>query len=193
MPLDQQTAAAEGQRLLDSARAAFAGAGFEAADLAAIAESAGLSPDRLNALYPDKKALFTAVLISLEQAFNAHCRAASSGLLGAPTDLFLAGCRAALEFGRRRDYARIVLIEGPGVLGQAEWERVDHGLGLPTIRQGLRNLAPQAGEAAVRPMAVMIMGALNELILALARGEKGVEVDDSLAVLERLLRAWASR
>jgi hypothetical protein len=42
-------------------------------------------------------------------------------------------------------------------------------------------------------MAVMIMGALNELMLALARGEQGVEVDDSLAVLERLLRAWAAR
>ncbi len=193
MPLDQQTAADDDQGVLEAARSAFAEVGFEAADMGAIAEGAGATTAALAERYPDKKALFTAVLISLEQAFDAHCRAASSGPLGAPTDLFLAGCRAALEFGRRRDYARIVLIEGPGVLGQAEWERIDHCLGLPTIRQGLRNLAPQAGDAAVRPMAVMIMGALNELMLALARGEQGVEVDDSLAVLERLLRAWAAR
>lgn len=193
MPLDQQTAAAEDQRVLEAARSIFAEVGFEAADMAAIAERAGITTQVLAEQHPDKKALFTAVLIALEQAFDAHCRAASSGVLGAPTDMFLSGCRAALEFGRRRDYARIVLIEGPGVLGQAEWERIDHGLGLPTIRQGLRNLAPRASDAALRPMAVMIMGALNELMLALARGEQGVEVDESLAVLERLLRAWAVR
>lgn len=193
MPLDQQTAAAEDQRVLDAARSVFARDGFEAADMAAIAEGAGLSPDRLAVLYPDKKALFTAVLVSLEKAFDAHCREASSDLLGEPMELFLSGCRAALEFGGRRDFARIVMIEGPGVLGAAEWERIDHGLGLPTIRQGLRNLAPHAGEAALRPVAVMVMGALNELILALARGEKGVDVNDSLAVLQRLLTAWAAR
>ncbi len=193
MPLDQQTAAAEDQRVLDAARSAFVRDGYAGADMAAIAEGAGATLERLQTLYPDKKALFTAVLVSLEQSFDAHCRQASSGLLGEPLELFLSGCRAALEFSGRRDFARIVMIEGPGVLGVAEWERIDHGLGLPTIRQGLRNLAPHAGEAALRPMAVMIMGALNELILALARGEKGVAVDDSLAVLERLLRAWAQR
>ncbi|MDO9335327.1 MAG: TetR/AcrR family transcriptional regulator [Caulobacter sp.] len=193
MPLDQQTAAAEDQRLLESARLAFARDGFAAADLGAIAKAAGLSSKDLSARYPDKKALFTAVVVALETAFDAHCRQASSGLLGEPMDLFLAGCRAALEFGGRRDFARIVMIEGPGVLGVEEWERIDHGLGLPTLRQGLRNLAPQAGEAALRPMAVMVMGALNELILALAREEKGVAVEDSLSLLERLLRAWAGR
>ncbi|MDB5471158.1 MAG: transcriptional regulator, TetR family [Caulobacter sp.] len=193
MALDQQTAAAEDQRVLDTARLAFARAGFEAVDLGLIADGAGMTVETLKNHYTDKKALFTAVLVSLEKAFDAHCREASAGLLGEPMELFLSGCRAALEFGGRRDFARIVMIEGPGVLGEAEWERIDHGLGLPTIRQGLRNMAPHAGEAAVRPMAVMIMGALNELILALARGEKGVAVDDSLAVLERLLRAWAAR
>ena len=193
MPLDQQTAAAEDQRVLDTARSAFARQGFDGVEMAAIADGAGMTVATLKSRYPDKKALFTAVLVNLEKAFDAHCRDASSGLLGEPMDLFLAGCRAALEFGGRRDFARIVMIEGPGVLGEAEWEQIDHGLGLPTIRQGLRNMAPHASEAAVRPMAVMIMGALNELIVALARGEKGVAVEDSLAVLERLLRAWAAR
>lgn len=193
MPLDQQTAAAEDQRVLDTARSAFARLGFDGVEMGQVAAGAGMSLDNLEARYPDKKALFTAVVVAMEKAFDAHCRAASSGLLGEPMDLFLSGCRAALEFGGRRDFARIVMIEGPGVLGEAEWEAIDHGLGLPTIRQGLRNLAPHAGEAAVRPMAVMIMGALNELIVALARGEEGVRVEDSLAVLERLLRAWAAR
>lgn len=193
MALDQPTAAAEDQRVRDAARSVFARVGFDRATMAGIADAAGLTMEALTALYPDKKALFTAVLVSLEKAFDAYCREASSGLIEEPMELFLAGCRAALEFGGRRDFARIVMIEGPGVLGEAEWERIDHGLGLPTIRQGLRNLAPHAGEAAVRPMAVMVMGALNELILALARGEEGVSVEDSLGVLERLLRAWASR
>ena len=67
------------------------------------------------------------------------------------------------------------------------------GRRLPTLQHGLRNLAPTASEAAVRPMALMIMGAMNEIILALARENADINVDDSLAVLERLLRAWAAR
>lgn len=193
MPLDQPTAVVTDDAILSGARAVFAAEGFETATFAGLAASAGLSEADLAARFPDKRALFTAVLVGLEKALDAHCRAASSDPAGRPMAMFIAGCRAALEFGGRRDFARIVMIEGPVVLGEEAWIDIDHGLGLPTLRQALRNISPAAAESAVRPMAVMIMGALNELMLALARGERGVDIDASLVELERLLRAWAAR
>lgn len=179
--------------ILEAARAVFTDRGFHDATFEALAAAAGLSPGELADRYADKLALFTAVLISLEKALDAHCRAASAAALGRPMDMFMAGSRAALEFAGRRDFARIVMIEGPAVLGEEAWIQIDHGLGLPTLRNGLRSLAPQASEAAVRPMALMIMGAMNEVILGLARGDEGVEIEASLQVLRRLLGAWVER
>jgi len=193
MPLDLPAATAADDAVLAAARMMFGARGYEATTFPELAAAAGVSEADLAAAYPDKRALFTAVLVALEKGLDAHCRAASSNPAGEPMAMFMAGCRAALEFGGRRDFARIVMIEGPVVLGEAAWIEIDHGLGLPTLRQALRNLAPGAGEAAVRPMAVMVMGALNELMLALARGEPGLNVDDALGELQRLLCSWADR
>lgn len=184
-------ASAEREALLAAARQVFTERGFEAATIEELAAAAGQSPSALEKLYPDKLALFTAVLVSLEKALDDHCRAASSAAFGRPMDIFMAGCRAAAEFAGRRDFARIVMIEGPAVLGEETWLKIDHGLGLPTLSNGLRYLNPSVTEAALKPMSLMIMGAMNEIILALARGDEGVEIDSSLAVLEGLLRTWA--
>ena len=182
---------ADPDAVLVAARSAFTDKGFHATSFADLAEAADLSEQALAALYPDKLALFTAVLVSLERALDAHCRAASSAAFGRPLDIFLAGCRAAAEFAGRRDFARIVMIEGPAVLGEEAWVQIDHGLGLPTLSNGLRYLNPTVTEAALKPMSLMVMGAMNEVILALARRDEGVDIDSSLAVLEGLLKTWA--
>ncbi|MBI1407255.1 MAG: TetR family transcriptional regulator [Caulobacter sp.] len=186
-----RAASSDEEAILAAARHVFTERGFEAATFAELAAAAGMSQAALAKRHADKLALFTAVLVSLEQALDSHCRAASSAAFGRPMDIFMAGCRAAAEFAGRRDFARIVMIEGPAVLGEEAWLQIDHGLGLPTLANGLRYLNPSVTEAALKPMSLMIMGAMNELILALARGDEGVEIDSSLAVLESLLRTWA--
>ncbi len=192
-PAPSDVAPPDDDAVLDAARRVFTDQGFHGATFESLAQACGLTPETLQARYADKLALFTAVLISLEKALDSHCRAASSAALGRPMDMFMAGSRAALEFAGRRDFARIVMIEGPVVLGEDAWIDIDHGLGLPTLRNGLRALAPQASEAALRPMALMIMGAMNEVILGLARGDEGVEIEASLAVLRKLITAWIER
>ncbi|MBX3480183.1 MAG: TetR family transcriptional regulator [Caulobacter sp.] len=187
----RRAAPSDEEATLAAARRVFTERGFEAATFAELAAAAGLAPSVLAERYPDKLALFTAVLVSLEKALDDHCRAASSAAFGRPMDIFMAGCRAAAEFAGRRDFARIVMIEGPAVLGEEAWLKIDHGLGLPTLSNGLRFLNPSVTEAALKPMSLMIMGAMNEIILALARGDEGVEIESSLAVLEGLLRTWA--
>lgn len=173
-----------------AARAAFAMDGYSGASTARIARDAGVSEGALFHHFPTKAALFPEVFVALEGELDAHVRAASRD--GAPMDAFLAGCRASVQFGARPDYQRVVLVDGPTVLGDAEWRKVDAQIGLATVARGLRNLAGRdnlSAEAA-RPLSVLVMGAVNEVIFALARKEEGVEIEACLDALARMLSPW---
>lgn len=173
-----------------AARAAFAADGYSGASTARIARDAGVSEGALFHHFPTKAALFREVFVALEGELDDHVRAASRD--GAPMDAFLAGCRASVQFGARPDYQRVVLVDGPTVLGDAEWRKVDAQLGLATVARGLRNLAGRdnlSAEAA-RPLSVLVMGAVNEVIFALARKEEGVELEACLDALARMLSPW---
>src|SRR5690349_22251023 len=84
----------------------------------------------------------------------------------AGTEMFLA---AATE----PDVQRIVLLDGPSVLGWDRWREIaaEHGLGL--IEASLQaaidagTIAPQP----VRPLAHVLMGALDEAAMLVARAE----------------------
>lgn len=173
-----------------AARAAFAMDGYSGASTARIARDAGVSEGALFHHFPTKAALFREVFVALEGELDAHVRAASRD--GPPMDAFLAGCRASMQFGARPDYQRVVLVDGPTVLGDAEWRKVDAQIGLATVARGLRNLAGRdnlSAEAA-RPLSVLVMGAVNEVIFALARKEEGVEIEACLDALARMLSPW---
>lgn len=178
------------QGIAAAARAAFAMDGYAGASTARIARDAGVSEGALFHHFQTKAALFREVFVALEGELDAHVRAASRE--GAPMEAFLAGCRASVQFGARPDYQRVVLVDGPTVLGDAEWRKVDAQLGLATVARGLRNLAGRdnlSAEAA-RPLSVLVMGAVNEVIFALARKEEGVELEACLAALSRMLSPW---
>ncbi|MDP2260805.1 MAG: TetR/AcrR family transcriptional regulator [Caulobacter sp.] len=191
MPRRSATDAARTREAIAAAaRAAFAVDGYAGASTARIARDAGVSEGALFHHFRTKAALFREVFVTLEGELDAHVRAASRD--GAPIDAFLAGCRASMQFGTRPDYQRVVLVDGPTVLGDAEWRKVDAQLGLATVARGLRNLAGRdnlSAEAA-RPLSVLVMGALNEVIFALARKEEGVEIEACLDALARMLSPW---
>lgn len=173
-----------------AARAAFAVDGYAGASTARIARDAGVSEGALFHHFQTKAALFREVFVALEGELDAHVRAASRD--GAPIDAFLAGCRASMQFGARPDYQRVVLVDGPTVLGDAEWRKVDAQMGLATVARGLRNLAgrDRLSAEAARPLSVLVMGAVNEVIFALARKEEGVEIEACLDTLARMLSPW---
>ncbi len=175
------------ESIVVAARAAFAGRGYAGASTAAIARAAGVTEGALFHHFPTKARLFLEVFEALEAELDAYVRQASRD--GSPLDAFLSGTRASMEFGRRPDYQRIVLLDGPPVLGDAEWRKVDAGLGLKTVARGLRNIAgfDRLSAEAARPLSVLVMGAINEAIFAMARGEDGVDIDGCLAALARML------
>lgn len=174
--------------ILRAARGLFARDGFAHTTTLAIASQAGLTEGALFHHFHSKKGLFRAVFEELEGELDASARAASTAEAPA-IERFIAGCRAYLSFVAREDYSRIAMIEAPSVLGRQEWHAVDSGLGLKTVQRGVENLIRTGAISAqpAKPLAVLLLGALNEAGFALARREEGVTVDGTVAVLERLL------
>jgi hypothetical protein len=97
-----------------------------------------------------------------------------------------------LEVCAEPEVERILLLDAPGVLGWERWREIGQAHGLGVITAALQ-AAIDAGEIAqqpVRPLAHIVLGALDEAALVVARAEDpDAEREAMLAALERLLLA----
>jgi len=175
------------QAILVAARNRFASQGYNDTRIVEIAGDADVTDGAVFHHFRSKKRLFRAVFEQLEAELDAASRAASRE--GPPAKRFVEGCRAYLNFVAREDYARIAMRDAPAVLGRGDWHDIDAGLGLKTVMRGVDNLMKHGviQNQPVKPLAVLLFGALNESGFVLARREPGVSVDALVAVLERLL------
>jgi hypothetical protein len=90
----------------------------------------------------------------------------------------------------------IVLLDGPSVLGWDRWREIaaEHGLGL--IEATLQAAVDAGAIAAqpVRPLAHLLMGALDEAALLVARSDRPEEaLVEVSGTLDSLLAALATR
>lgn len=179
------------QSLIDAGRKLFSERGFSNAPTAEIAARAGVTEGAFFHHFSSKKALFSAVFESLERDLAERALDASRGK--PPLDAFLAGCSVYLEFAERSDFSRIVMIEAPVILGPEGWRERDSALGVPAIEAGLKALM-SAGIIARQPpraLAVLVLGALNEAGLALARKEEGLSARACIKALRNLIAPGA--
>jgi AcrR family transcriptional regulator len=183
--------AAESERTRDTilvaARQRFTLQGYNETRVVEIAGDASVTDGAIFHHFRSKKGLFRAVFERLEAELDAASRAASRE--GPPAKRFVEGCRAYLNFVAREDYARIAMRDAPAILGRGDWHDIDAGLGLKTVMRGVENLMKHGviEPQPVKPLAVLLFGALNESGFLLARREPDVNVDGLVAVLERLL------
>jgi len=170
-----------------AARHRFTSQGYNETRVVEIAGDAKVTDGAVFHHFRSKKGLFRAVFEQLESELDAASRAASR--TGSPAQRFVEGCRAYLNFVAREDYARIAMRDAPAILGRGDWHDIDAGLGLKTVMRGVENLMKHGviESQPVKPLAVLLFGALNESGFLLARREPDVNVDGLVAVLERLL------
>lgn len=174
--------------ILAAARELFTERGYAATTTAEIAARAGVTVGALFHHFEGKLDLFRAVFRELDEELDAHARASARRERG--LEALLAGFRAFLEFARRPDYHRIVMVDGPAVLGDAGWHQTDSERGLRTVSRGVEGLiaAGAIPPQPVTPLAVLLLGAMDGAGFAIARGEPGVTARGCVAALERLLR-----
>lgn len=179
--------------LIDAARQLFTDHGFADVGTERIAAAAQVTRGALYHQFADKTELFAAVFEAVELEVTVRL----GELLGtAPTDdpaaLLAAGADAWLDACAEPQVQRIVLIDGPAVLGWQRWREIGlrHGLGLVTAVLGNAIAAGTIPAQPVEPLSYVLVGALDEAALyvagaadpARARAEVG-------AVLHRLVSA----
>jgi AcrR family transcriptional regulator len=178
--------------LCAAARRLFASAGYARVSLAEIGAAAGATKGAIYHHFGDKESLFQAVWTQLQLEMDAAAQeAAIAGRSREdPYAAFLAGIRTYLDWTMREDYRRIVLADGPSVLGMERWHALDFELGQDNLAKGTQYLASKGcfPAALARPVAVMLQGALNGAGFALSSGAPGVTRDSVLTAFERLLR-----
>jgi len=110
--------------LLAAGRAAFARDGYQAAALEAISRSARVTRGAFYHHFADKKVLFDAVVTEMQSEATAkiEARAKTHKVLW---DRFGAGIDAYLDTCLEPDYGRIVVQEGPVVLGAKRFREIE--------------------------------------------------------------------
>lgn len=180
--------------LITVATERFARDGYHATALEGLVADAGLTRGALYHHFASKIGLFEAVLQSALESVAEAVEQASDGDAPARTR-FLSGCRAFLEASVDPAVRRILLVDGPIVLGWDAWRDGDSATSARLLDVGLQELV-DAGDVDERDLAAvsaMLSGALNEVALSLGdRSEPEPEIDAAMRVLERFLGGLAA-
>ncbi|MDO6414486.1 helix-turn-helix domain-containing protein [Sphingomonas sp. BIUV-7] len=192
-PQDQQKrATATRDTILAVARALFAEAGYHATATTEIAARAGLTRGALYHHFDDKEALFLAVSRLLAEELAERSSAAAAGLSGNLWAQVTEAFRTyLLLIVAHADYRRILLIDGPAILGWVRWREVqaDHVANRTADALQLLMDADLVEPRATLPLATMIQAALHDAALTMANApETGATRDEALATFLFILR-----
>jgi AcrR family transcriptional regulator len=160
--------------LIEAARVLFAERGYAAVGTEEIVRAAGVSRGALYHHFDGKRDLFEAVYerIEVELAQRIAGGALNAGA-ASPLEAMRAGAEMFLRAATEPEAQRIVLLDGPSVLGWDRWREIatEHGLGLieATLQAAIE--AGAIAEQPVRPLAHVLMGALDEAAMLVARAD----------------------
>jgi AcrR family transcriptional regulator len=177
--------------LLEVSRQLFATRGYAAVGLAEIVREAGVTKGALYHHFEGGKTdLFRAVLAQV-QAEVARTVAATADAEDDPWAQLTAGCRAFLTASTDPAVRRVMLVDGPAVLGWSEWRAMDEAGSASHLADMLVDLV-EAGivlRQPVAPLARLLSGAMNEAALWLAETGDPSDLDAVLGALFRMLDA----
>ena len=177
--------------LVAAARPLFAERGFAGVGTEEIVRAAGVTRGALYHQFRDKEDLFAAVfeLLESELAQRTAAAAGASGTTDPLVELRI-GAEAWLDACTEPEIQRIVLLDGPAVLGWERWREIGTRYGRGLVEAVLQaavdagRLTPQP----IRPLAHVLMGAVDEAALYVATADDPpaarIEVG---AVLDRLI------
>jgi AcrR family transcriptional regulator len=192
MPNDGRARQREQTRrtLLRESRRLFATQGYGAVGLSEIVRAAGVTKGALYHHFDSKAALFRAVLEEVQQQV-AQTVAATAEAHDDPWTQFTAGCQAFLTAGTDPDVQRIMLVDGPSVLGWNEWRALDEAASARHLAEALTALIEggMIAQQPVAPLTHLLSGAMNEAALWLAGSANPEDLTDARAALSRMLEA----
>jgi AcrR family transcriptional regulator len=161
--------------LIEAARALFVSKGYGDTSTPEIALAAGITRGALYHHFADKRDLFRQVLAREAMAVAADIEAATPERLG-PREALLQGSEAYLDAMTVPGRTRLLLVDGPAVLGMAEAMAIDDANAAQSLREGLRRAGMGRGEVSVDALSQLLSAAFDRAALEIDAGADPREV-----------------
>ena len=170
----EERSAATRDALIAAARKLWGLRGYADVGTPEIATAAGVTRGAMYHQFADKAALFREVIEAVEQDVMARMAVvvAESGAT-TPTEAVRAAVDAWLDVSGDPEVRQLILLDAPSVLGWAEFRDVAQRYSLGMTEQMLTEAirAGQLAEQPVRPLAHVLIGALDEAAMVIATAE----------------------
>jgi AcrR family transcriptional regulator len=183
--------------LVEAARRLFAAQGYDSTGTEQIVADARVTRGALYHHFRDKADLFRAVMA--EAAASVAMQLVDEQLASeAPSPLseIRDGVSAFLDVCVGGDFQRIVLVDGPRVLGPDTWEELVDRYGRGLLEEWLTRCveAGDLDDVPVRPLARLLIAMLTEASLEIARSPEPAQTREGLGVvIDRLLTGLSPR
>jgi AcrR family transcriptional regulator len=183
--VDRRVAQGLGTReaLVSAARELFGAQGYAATSTEEIVERAGVTKGALYHHFADKEALFRVVFEQVQREVSDE--AVAEFLQPDSWEALVVGCRLWVEAHADPAVRQIVLIDARGVLGWETARFIETRFSTVALRGALRK-AMHAGVISrepLRPLALMLIGALSEACLYLAEADDPASARDEIGAL----------
>jgi AcrR family transcriptional regulator len=177
--------------LVTAARTLFGERGYASVGTEEIVRAAGVTRGALYHQFRDKTDLFAAVAEQVEAEIVTRVAEGAAAATG-PVDELRTGMRLFLDACAEPEVERIILLDAPAVLGWEAWRDLAGRYGLGLV-QAVLQAAIEAGAIIpqpVEPLAHVLIGALDECALYVARAEDpDAARQECTAILDRILRS----
>jgi AcrR family transcriptional regulator len=180
------------RQLVTAARALFGARGYADVGTEEIVRAAGVTRGALYHQFRDKADLFAAVAEQVEAEITDRIAAGAAAAAADPMDALRAGARLFLDACAEPEVERIILLDAPSVLGWEAWRDLAGRYGLGLVQLALQS-AMDAGaivQQPVAPLAHVLIGALDECALYIARADDPAAArEQCAAIFDRILRS----
>lgn len=179
-------------KLVEVARKHFTERGYAESSMEEMVTEAKLTRGALYHHFGSKKGLFQAVLESIQTEIGERVEAEAAQSDDAWEQLLL-GCRAFVAAAVEPRIRRILLIDGPAVLGWDAWRRMDEENSMRHLREQLQFMQR---EGCLKPvpldaMTHFLSGALNESALWIAQSpDDGQGLEETMTVISHFLKGF---
>jgi len=170
--------------LIEAARKLFVEKSYAETGTPEIVAAAGVTRGALYHHFADKQALFLAVVEQESARVAEEIEKASAGSLS-PRGELVAGGAAFLDAMAKDGRTRLLLLDGPAILGRAVMDEIDGRHGNRTLREGLV-AAMRAGairKLPVEPLTALLAAAFDRTALSVEAGGDRGAYEEVLAAL----------
>lgn len=182
-------------KLTEVARHYFSTYGYAEASMEEMVKTAGLTRGALYHHFGNKEGLFMAVLASVQKEIGERVEVEAAKSED-PWEQLLFGCLAFVTSAVEEQNRRILLIDGPSVVGWDAWRKMDEEHSMRLLREQLQDMEQRGylKPVSINALTHLLSGAMNEGVLWVAQmSDQEQALTDIQAALSLLLDGYRAQ